>query len=287
MAALVTEENIVDGLRSLGLDHSSHVLAHASLRSFGHVEGNALSVCRALGTVCGTVMMPAGSWDLTGLPMAPPGLVRPFNACRTASSWDEFDAAVTRATPFRDDLPIDRELGIIPETMRTQLGPLRSAHPLMSFIALGTCANELLSAQRLDWPLGPIEALAELGGDVLLLGVTHTANTTIHLAEQRLGRSCFWRYAKVDEGVWMELPNIPGESDAFDDIESGLTDVQQVRIGDSLVRRVAVRDVLSVAHRMILDDPAALLDERPDPESRSAAALRQRLATLSMNHGFE
>jgi aminoglycoside 3-N-acetyltransferase len=109
MVTVVTEEDIADGLRSIGLDHSSHVLAHASLRSFGHVEGNALSVCRALGTVCGTVMMPAGSWDLTGLPMAPPGLVRPFNACRTASSWDEFDAAVTRATPFRDDLPIDRD----------------------------------------------------------------------------------------------------------------------------------------------------------------------------------
>jgi aminoglycoside 3-N-acetyltransferase len=152
---------------------------------------------------------------------------------------------------------------------------------------LGNCADELLGAQRLDWPLGPIEALAELRGDVLLLGVTHTANTTIHLAEQRLGRSCFWRYAKAGDGAWMELPNIPGESDAFDGIEPGLGDIQEVRIGDCRARRVAVRDVLAVANRMILDDPAALLDRGAEPESRTAAALQQRLAMLSMNHGFE
>jgi aminoglycoside 3-N-acetyltransferase len=164
MVALVTEKDIVDGLQSIGLDHTSNVLVHASLRSFGCVEGHALSVCKALVSVCGTVMMSAGSWDLTGLPVLPPGLVRPFNACRTAESWEAFDAAVTRATPFRDDLPIDRELGIIPETMRMQFGPSRSAHPLMSFIALGNCANALLGTQRLDWPLGPIEALAELDG---------------------------------------------------------------------------------------------------------------------------
>jgi aminoglycoside 3-N-acetyltransferase len=122
---------------------------------------------------------------------------------------------------------------------------------------------------------------------VLLLGVTHTVNTTIHLAEQRLGRSCFWRYAKGDEGVWMELPNIPGESGAFDDIEPGLVDVQDVRIGDCLVRRVAVREVLTVAPHLILDDPAALLGDSPDPESRTSAVLRQRLATISRNRESE
>ena len=55
-----------------------------------------------------------------------------------------------------------------------------------------------------------------LGGAVLLRDVDHTFNTTIHLAEQRLGRSCFYRYAKLDDGVWMALPNIPGQSHRFD-----------------------------------------------------------------------
>jgi aminoglycoside 3-N-acetyltransferase len=155
---------------------------------------------------------------------------------------------------------------------------------LFSFLAVGRHAERVLAAQRLDWPLGPIEALEDLAGDVLLLGVTHTSNTTIHLAEQRLGRSCFWRYAKAHEGVWMELPNLPGDSDGFDAIEPALRGVtQEVQVGACRVRRVAVRDVLGVAMRMILADPAALLRPQADPDSQSAAALRQRVARVSQH----
>src|SRR5258708_4856310 len=135
-----------------------------------------------------------------------------------ASTWQAFDEALSRAVPYSDDLPIDKELGIIPETMRRAFPHVRSGHPLMSYLALGAHARKLAAAQRLDWPLGPLEALAEMEGDVLLLGVSHTSTTAIHLAEQRLGRSRFYRYAKVTDQVWMELPNIPGHSHRFDDI---------------------------------------------------------------------
>src|SRR5439155_20017109 len=180
------EGELAAGLRELGLGESSAVIAHSSLRSFGPVDGGALAVCRGLVAVCGTVLLPAGSWELTGLP-APPGLVRPHNAALMAATWQEFDAALARAVPYADDLPTDREMGLIPEAMRRAFPHRRSSHPLMSYLAVGRHAEELVRAQRLDWPLGPIEALAELGGDVLLLGVSHTSNTAIHLAEQRLG----------------------------------------------------------------------------------------------------
>ncbi|WP_115850313.1 hypothetical protein [Thermasporomyces composti] len=52
---------------------------HASPRSFGHVDGGAEAVCRALVRTCGTVMMLAGSDDVTRLP-APLSLVRAHNA---------------------------------------------------------------------------------------------------------------------------------------------------------------------------------------------------------------
>jgi aminoglycoside 3-N-acetyltransferase len=204
--SITTEQEIVVGLRALGLDASASVIVHSSLRSFGCVDGGALAVCRALLAVCGTVLVPAGTWDRTGIP-APPGLVRPHNAVHVAGSWEEFDAALSRAVPFSPDLPIDRELGQIPETMRQSfptihgLDTRRSAHPLMSYLAVGRHAAEVVAAQRLDWPLGPVEALAALDGDVLLLGVDHTVNTAIHLAEQRLGRSRFYRYAKAAEGI--------------------------------------------------------------------------------------
>jgi aminoglycoside 3-N-acetyltransferase len=279
---MVTETTIVEGLRTLGLDRSSAVIAHTSLGSFGHVDGGAAAVCRALVAVCGTVLLPAGSWDLTGVP-APPGLQRPHNAVYSASTWDEFDAALARAVPFSPALPIDRELGRIPETMRQLLSHRRGVHPLLSFLAVGQHADRLIDAERLGWPLGPIEALAALGGDVLLLGVGHTVNTTIHLAEQRLGRSRFYRYAKFSTGVWLELPNIPGQSHRFDAIDPHLSPATvEVAIGACRARRVPVMEVLTVADRLIHADPRALLCE--DPACRCGAALQQRQAVLALAH---
>lgn len=252
---------------------------HASLSSFGHVEGGALAVCRALVSVCGTVMVPAGTWDLTGL-KAPPGLVRPHNAYWNAATWEEFDALLARALPFSPELPIDRELGRIPEALRRHVPHERSAHPLLSYVAVGARARELIGAQSLGRPLGPFEALEALDGDVLLLGVDHTANTAIHLAEQRLGRSRFYRYAKAAEGAWQELPNIPGESHRFDAIARRLAAVtREARIGRCRARRTALRDVLAAATQLIEADPGALLCT-DDPASRCAAAREQRLAYL-------
>jgi aminoglycoside 3-N-acetyltransferase len=277
-AGVVTEAEIADGLRGLGLDSTSSVLVHASLRSFGRVDGGAEAVCRALVGTCGTVMMISGTWDLTGVP-APPGLVRPHNAYYNAATWADFDDALENAVPFTPDLPVDRWLGRVAETMRLGFAHERSAHPLFSFLAAGAHARQLIEAQRLDWPLGPIEALAELRGHVLLLGVGHTSNTTIHLAEQHLGRSRFYRYAKVAPGAWMELPNVSGESHRFDEIEPELRPVTtEVHIGDCRARLIAVEHVLTCASKLIAADPAALLCR--DQDCRCGAALEQRLASL-------
>jgi aminoglycoside N3'-acetyltransferase len=45
---MITTEMIRDGLVRLGLDKSSSVLVHASLRSFGRVDGGTAAVCDAL-----------------------------------------------------------------------------------------------------------------------------------------------------------------------------------------------------------------------------------------------
>lgn len=275
--SVVTEDEVVQGLRRLGLDASSAVIVRASLRSFGRVDGGAEAVCRALITVCGTVLMPSGTWDLTGIP-APPGLVRLHNADYSAESWEAF-TDLDWAVAFSPDLPVDRELGRIAETMRLTVEPERGAHPMFGFLAAGTHAGELIGAQTLDWPLGPLDVLADLGGDVLLLGVDHTSNTAIHLAEQRLGRARFYRYAKAAPGVWMELPNNAGASHRFDEIEPELRpSTTEVQIGQCQARRLPIQDVLAAATHLITADPAAMLCE--DPTCRCGAALQQRLTSL-------
>ena len=276
----MTEEAIREGLRALGLDGTSAVIVHSSLSSFGRVEGGALTVCRALVATCSMVLMPAFTWGGTNV-YPPPGPPRHLNAAEPATSWEAFDEVMAQATPFSEDLSIDKGIGVMPETMRRELPCVRSRHPKASFIAAGRHAETLIDAQRLDHPLGPIEALAELGGDVLLLGVGHTRNTAIHLAEQRLGRSRFYRYAKIAPGTWMELPNLPGCSEGFGVIGPQLTGLtREVKIGDGRARRIPVVDVLTVAKRMVEADPAALLCDQDDCE-RCRDALSQRLEWLS------
>ncbi|MBO0882963.1 MAG: AAC(3) family N-acetyltransferase, partial [Mycobacterium sp.] len=188
-------EGVASGLVRLGLGRRSSVVVHASLRSFGQVDGGAGTVVAALRRVCGTVLMMAGSGDLTRV-LAPPGLVRPNNACWNAVSWQEFDDSVQAATPYRPDLPVSPWLGAVAEALRASPGAVRGPHPLISFAAVGDRATDLISHERLDCPLGSLDRLAELDGDVLLLGVGHSSNTTIHLAEQRLGMGRFYRYAR-------------------------------------------------------------------------------------------
>lgn len=96
---MVTISEIVDGLRGLGLKSSSAVIVHASLRSFGEVSGGASTVCQALFSTGATLLVPAGSWDLTGIP-APLGLLRPHHAVPMASTWQAFDEALRRAVPM-------------------------------------------------------------------------------------------------------------------------------------------------------------------------------------------
>jgi len=274
----VDEQTLVDGLRRLGLDDSSVLFAHVSLRSFGRVAGGAATVVRALRRSCGTGMMCGGGSELSAVP-APPGLVRPDNSFHQAESWEQFDAAVAAARPYDPGLPIDGWLGVTAEEFRRQPDLVRGDHPLYAFQAAGPRAEELMAAQRPDRMLGPVEVLERLDGSVLLLGVGHHADTSIHLAEQRLGRSLFHRYAVVAPGVWAEIPNVSGESHRFDEIEPALSGrTVETMIGSCRARLIPVRAVLQATTELIMADPTALLC--PDPACRCGGALRQRLAAL-------
>ena len=90
--------------------------------------------------------------------------------------------------PFRPDLTETRSMGRIPETFRKQDGVLRSNHPQTSFAAWGKAAHVVTADHALDNELGessPLARIYDVGGHVLLLGVGHDRNTSLHLAEYR------------------------------------------------------------------------------------------------------
>lgn len=94
-----------------------------------------------------------------------------------------------------DEVPFDPQttpcvgMGIVAETFWRMPGVLRSDNP-HAFAAIGPKAAQITAAHPLDVPHGldsPVGRVYELDGQVLLLGVGHDANTTIHLAENMAG----------------------------------------------------------------------------------------------------
>lgn len=164
----IAADDLSRDLRELGVAPGAALVVHASLRRIGRVAGGAESVIRALMDILtpeGTLMMPAFSGQLSDAAELG-GQPQPFDPVRTPS----------------------QDMGAIAETFRNLPGVYRSKHPVQSLATWGRHAEELVADHGLDWPLGPNSPLGRLcdrGGQVLLIGVGHNRNSTLHLAETR------------------------------------------------------------------------------------------------------
>ncbi|MFN8627210.1 MAG: AAC(3) family N-acetyltransferase [Candidatus Binatia bacterium] len=245
----------------------NHVIVHASLSSFGHVEGGALAVCAALIDAVGkggTVMMPAFTAAETWLRPAP-------------------GDSPARPLAFHADLSVSRAVGAIAETFRRLPGVLRSNHPTHSFAAWGRQAREVLSTQRDNNPFGPLKKLNIMRGHVLLLGTSLQTATVIHIAEERFGVPYLSRATAVrvnsagyDERVVLE--NLPGCSAAFVKLDECLeaTKVKSVALARGLARKIPVRHLVQLAAARLERDPHAFVCD--GPECASCTAKRAALA---------
>jgi aminoglycoside 3-N-acetyltransferase len=152
----VPETTLVEQLVHLGVERGGVLLVHASFRAVRPVDDGPLGVIRALREALG----PQGT------------LVMP-TMTDGASIFDP------RSTPTD-------AMGIIAELFWRQPGVVRSTHPGGSFAAEGPFAERICAPQPLSPPHGPdspVGRVHDLDGQVVLLGVTHSENTTMHLAE--------------------------------------------------------------------------------------------------------
>lgn len=152
-----SRNDVAGQLRSLGVRAGGVLLVHTSFRAVRPIEDGPLGLIDALRQALGpegTLVMP--SW--TGDDEAP------------------FDPLTT---------PAAEDLGVTADLFWRQPGVTRSDH-LQAFAAIGPHAEAIVKTPLPlppHVPESPVGRVHDLDGQVLLLGVGHDADTSLHLAE--------------------------------------------------------------------------------------------------------
>jgi aminoglycoside N3'-acetyltransferase len=236
----LSRADLAQQLRALGVEEGGVLLVHTSFRAVRPIEGGPVGLIETLRAVLGpdgTLVMP--SW--------------------TGDDDQPFDPGTT---------PAAADLGVVADIFWRQPGVTRSNHPL-AFAATGPHAARVTS-DALPLPPhsseGPVGRVHEVDGQVLLLGVGHDADTTLHLAEllagvpYRVPKHCtvlqdgrrrridYWendhccaRFALADE--WLRARGLQAEG----------------RVGHAHARLARARDVVNVALEYLTDDPLVFL----------------------------
>ncbi len=264
---MLTFREFVTGLRRLEIDPACPVIVHASTVLTAELNGGTGSAIAALSSTFNTWLLPAFTYKT----MITPELGPPGNAMNYGSGKD----ANRSAEIFRLDMPVDPSMGDLAEAVRLHPKARRSSHPILSFVGLN--AGKLLETQSIREPYAPIQALEQAQGWVLLLGVDHNANTSIHYGEQLAGRKQFVRWALASKGI-IPCHKFPGCSDGFEAISPRLDEfTRSADLGDVAISAVPLVDVLDLVCALLAADPQALLCDRADCERCNA--VRDSLST--------
>ena len=255
----VSLQDLKAGLTKLGL--SKHlVIAHASLKAVGKIEGGAETMLQALLESTRGLVMPTFTYKT----MLNPEIGPPNNGITYGTQAD----LNKQAEAFHPNMPVDPMMGILPEVLRKHPAAKRTSHPIQSFA--GIHSDAVLNSQSIFNPLAPIGTLSDNDGWVLLLGVDHMVNTSIHYGEKLAGRMQFIRWALTPDRV-VECPGFPGDSEGFNAIAPDVEKyTRRAEIGGTLVQAVHVKSLLDVVVQRIRENPFAFLCGRPDCERCNA-----------------
>lgn len=172
----VTRSSLVRDLRALGVRPGGVLMAHTRMSAIGWVVGGAETVVLALLDVlgpAGTLMAYVGWNDNTGgMTGWPPEWQEAYRAERPP-----FDAQFSET---------DRQMGRVPERIRTWPGAKVSGSHFRRMAAIGSAAAWLTEDQPWNHGFGPGSPLAKLveaDGQVLLLGAPLDRLTILHHAE--------------------------------------------------------------------------------------------------------
>jgi len=259
---MLNREDFSAALESLELENKP-AIAHASLRSFGPIQGGAETVLNALLDCVSGLVMPTFTYKT----MITPEVGPPNNGLKYGTKRD----LNLMAEPFRYTMTVDPLIGTLSERLRHHPGGVRTAHPILSFA--GVDVDAALMAQTTFNPFSPVGWLADHDGWVLLLGVDHTVNTSIHYGEKLAGRRQFVRWAFTPKRI-LECPGFPGCSDGFEAIRPDIElFTQRVELGGSFIEAVSLHVLLQAVQTRLKTNPLALLCQRDECERCDAVRI--------------
>lgn len=176
-----TINSLKQDFEALGIKSGLVLIMHSALSKIGWTVGGPVAVIKALMQILtseGTLIMPTFSGDNT-----------------EPSHWENppvpenWWSKIRNAMPaYHPDITPTRGMGVIVDTFRKWPNVLRSNHPISSFAAWGKHAQYITKNHELLTDLGessPLARIYELDGKILLIGVSHENNSSLHLAEYR------------------------------------------------------------------------------------------------------
>jgi aminoglycoside N3'-acetyltransferase len=256
----VTISAIGAAIQGLGLS-GRPLCVHASLRSFGWIDGGAQAIVDGLLAEGCTVLVPTFSWDafiVDPLPHQQPSRNGALYVARPG------ERAGTHRSFRTDTMELDRaDMGALPAAVLAIPGRVRGDHPLCSFSAVGPLARSLVDRQAPLRVTGPLEALVEADGAVVLMGVGVDAMTLLHLAEERAGRNLFRRWANDGAGRPMEVA-VGGCSQGFPRLTPILEPCSRdLEVGQSRWRAYDARRTLDAAAAAMRRQPTITRCDKP------------------------
>lgn len=251
---LWTPESLKADFKKLGIKPDMTVIMHCSMKSLGgYVAGGPIAVILAIEECLGesgTLVMPTHTGDLSD--------PEQWRYPPVRESW--WQPLRDSMPAFSADLTPCRGMGIINESFRKQNGVVRSGHPQVSFAAWGAKKESIIANHSLAYSLSeqsPIARLYEEEGWVLLLGVGHNRNTSLHLAEYRaqyVGKSEMTNHAPIlEEGVrkWVGFQDIDFNSDDFEQLgeafERDTGEVRRGMVGHAAALLMPVKELVDYA----------------------------------------
>ena len=248
---MVGYKDITEAIYKYGLS-GKNICVHSSLKSFGGLEGGQQMIIDAFIEKDCTLMVPTFTYMYAVPPLEH---LRPEQNGLDYSKPEENHIAPKENYSVNSVIISVEYMGILPETVLKDKSRIRGNHPLNSFSAIGKNAYELIKGQTPLDVYYPLEKLVNEDGFVILMGVDYDSMTLIHLAEKKAGRNLFKRWAKDNNGNTI-MVDVGSCSDGFTNFSKYFKKiVKEVTVGKSLWKILNAREALTMATKIIEDNP--------------------------------